>query len=75
MSILLRNLSNDCESPTYSSGSTGDMEKTCAYIIVDLNGLKPPNAYGRDIFYFYVTSKRGPLLYPLGGVDDALDGW
>jgi len=34
---------------------------------VDVNGLKKPNTYGRDIFEFKIIADNGPSLYPIGG--------
>ncbi len=42
---------------------------TCSmYNIIDVNGIKPPNIFGRDIFRFYL-SKYGTIL-PVGAQDD-----
>lgn len=38
----------------------GDLE-------IDVNGLKKPNAMGRDIFLFTIVNDNGPTLYPVGG--------
>ena len=35
------------------------MKQTCGEIVIDVNGLKKPNAYGRDTFLFYITKKNG----------------
>ena len=45
--------------------------RTCSLMTIDVNGLKKPNAVGRDIFYFFITSGtgNGPILYPRGGND------
>lgn len=40
---------------------------------IDVNGKKPPNKFGRDIFRFYI-SKYGIIL-PEGSVDDTNAGW
>lgn len=49
------------------------MYKTCGEVIVDVNGLKPPNRAGKDVFTFEITSNLAPLLYPNGGKD--FDYW
>lgn len=59
---------------TYASGcstsrGTNSMSQVCAWLWVDVNGMKPPNNQGRDIFEFYITNGKGPLLYPYGGKD------
>jgi hypothetical protein len=38
--------------------------------IIDINGDKGPNTYGRDIFYFYLSDEG--VLYPEGGKDFAI---
>ncbi len=35
-------------------------------IIVDINGLKRPNRYGRDVFMFNIDAKKGIIPYGLG---------
>lgn len=42
------------------SGSRGNAGYTnsCGYVIVDTNGLKPPNVWGRDIYMFFIFSNR-----------------
>ncbi|MFA7659504.1 MAG: type II secretion system protein, partial [Candidatus Gastranaerophilaceae bacterium] len=58
MSIFLSGSSLGCS-------ASGD---TCmTYFYVDVNGLKKPNAFGRDIFYFKIANTNGPALYPVGG--------
>lgn len=53
-----------------SGGTAGtSMDQVCGQVIVDVNGLKGPNNYGRDIFFFFITNGKGPLLYPRGGKD------
>lgn len=53
--------------PTYQS----KLQNACAGPInVDINGFKGPNKMGRDVFQFALG--RDGLLYPRGGVDNAL---
>jgi prepilin-type N-terminal cleavage/methylation domain-containing protein len=47
------------DSPTYNSG--------CGWVRIDVNGLKEPNNQGRDVFAYYITSNKTPMLYPVGG--------
>ena len=35
-----------------------NMQDLCGEIIMDTNGIKPPNTRGRDIFYFFVTKNK-----------------
>ena len=34
--------------------------------ILDINGLKRPNRYGRDVFLFNIDAKKGIIPYGLG---------
>lgn len=45
------------------------LSQVCGQVFIDVNGLKGPNNYGRDIFRFFISNGKGPLLYPLGGSD------
>ena len=54
----------DCSS---INGSTKQLQSTCGNIYADINGNKPPNAFGKDIFLFYLT-KYGIVPY---GVQNA----
>lgn len=60
-SILIYDWANGC-TDNYGSGS---LSQTCGPVIVDVNGAKGPNNYGRDIFLFIITSTGS--LYPYGG--------
>ena len=60
--ILAR--SGDC---TDSRGPSQILANTCAQILVDTNGAKPPNTLGLDTFYFYL-SKYGVI--PIGTQED-----
>jgi prepilin-type N-terminal cleavage/methylation domain-containing protein len=76
MSFLIYNYKNDCNTPTYSTGRTGNMAQTCGYIVIDVNGPKSPNSLGRDTFIFFITNRKGAILYPQGGADLAgAPGW
>ena len=68
--IRLENNRNNCSTQWWSNNKTGHMRQACATVVVDVNGFKPPNAFGRDLFQFYITNEKGPLLYPSGGIDD-----
>lgn len=69
----------NCTQKWWTNGRTGQMDKYCGEVWVDVNGkVKGPNCYGRDIFHFYITNPRGVILYPAGGSDDrvaAVDNW
>ncbi|MBR6163408.1 type II secretion system protein [bacterium] len=52
----------------------GDLEiegKKCIIIGVDVNGLKKPNMYGKDMFFF---SLRQTGVFPLGCTTDSCNG-
>ena len=69
MSFRILNYGTNC-SLDAAIGSTGSLTQACGYIQMDVNGpLKGPNNFGRDIFVFYITNGKGPLLYPQGGQD------
>ncbi|MFA7658644.1 MAG: type II secretion system protein [Candidatus Gastranaerophilaceae bacterium] len=62
MSISLATPSISC------SNSTDALTKMCmTNVYIDVNGLKKPNALGRDIFRFVIDNDKGPALYPMGG--------
>ena len=51
------------------------MLSLCGFIIVDVNGPKKPNVWGRDVFGMWVTDKNVLGLYPFGGdYDNMLSG-
>jgi len=63
----------DCIS-NYSTSGKGALSQLCGDLYIDVNGpTKGPNNFGRDIFYFYITNGKGPMLYPRGGSDDNMD--
>lgn len=37
----------------------------CGELFVDVNGVKKPNTYGRDLFHFYIN--QNGFLYPVNG--------
>lgn len=45
------------------------LSQVCGWVYIDVNGLNRPNNIGRDIFRFFITNGKGPLLYPVGGSD------
>lgn len=69
MSFAIASYNNSCtqnrgfaaapDSPTYNS--------TCGTVYIDVNGKNKPNNFGRDVFKFYITSNKTPILYPVGG--------
>ena len=51
----------------YSYNISGQTYKSVS-IIVDINGLKKPNRYGRDVFAFNTDAKKGLVPYGIGYV-------
>ncbi len=49
-----------------SYGSSTPLRNICGCFIVDVNGFKKPNSFGKDMFYFYFT-KYG--VVPSGAPD------
>lgn len=66
---------DNCAVGTYSNHTTNNLNRVCGDLYIDVNGVKGPNFLGRDIFYFFITNGKGPLIYPIGGVDSALGHW
>jgi len=67
--FLISNMQNNC-TLNYSTNKTYNTTQVCGAINVDVNGRKGPNNKGMDVFVFYITNGKGPMLYPTGGVDD-----
>lgn len=64
----------DCDQ-NFSISNTGSLTQVCSMITFDVNGNKGPNYAGRDIFAFYITNGKGPMLYPACGADDKSIGY
>lgn len=62
---------------TNCSGAPGSspLSMVCGVVYVDINGMSPPNLYGRDSFIFTISNGKGPMLYPYGGADDTENYW
>lgn len=70
------NNNNNCTN--FSTNKSGHLTQRCGFILVDTNGSKLPNAMGRDVFKFWISNGKGPMLYPAGGIDDnngGADSW
>lgn len=60
---------------TYNRSMTNSgplYNSNCAIISVDVNGYKPPNRLGRDVFGWYIMNNG--TVYPMGGLDDIYSG-
>lgn len=56
--------------PTGEYRGPGVLSKTYAIIYIDLNGVKSPNTYGKDLFMFYLTKQN---IMPAGTENET--GW
>jgi hypothetical protein len=52
---------------TYVRGTSPELQNTCGNLQLDMNGDKPPNMYGFDVFYFYPTKNA---IIPTGLPED-----
>ena len=48
---------------------SGVLSETYAIIYVDLNGVKSPNTYGKDLFMFYLTKQN---IIPTGTQNETI---
>lgn len=55
-----------------SISGAGDLITDCGFIFMDINGLKNPNQYGRDIFGYRILAS-GKVI-PMGTTDDYAKG-
>lgn len=67
--------SYDCETNWINNEPNLNLSKVCGDLVVDTNGPKGPNNYGRDIFDFTITNGKGPALYPQAGSELKNMGW
>ena len=60
MMLLFRNVYPECN----GASSNPEEEQPCAAIAVDINGIKKPNIWGRDVFLLYITENglKAPLI-------------
>lgn len=71
VSFAIASYGDNCIMTTFGVNS---MSSVCGAVLIDVNGLKGPNNQGRDVFAFYITNGKGPLLYPRGGKDHIPNG-
>lgn len=64
MALLVRD--KGCAFPS-ESGSL-QLNNICADACIDINGFKPPNTFGKDMFRFWITKYS---IVPMGGADSA----
>lgn len=51
-----------------SISHTGELLTECGYMFIDVNGMKSPNKYGRDIFIYWILANG--KITPGGSSDD-----
>jgi len=56
----------------FSINNLEPLNSVCGDFIIDVNGHKPPNQAGRDVFSWHVT--RNGNIYPDGSFDDKFGG-
>lgn len=62
----------NCASPeATTSNAKGPAKNRCAIVYIDVNGLKPPNFMGRDVFKMLIVNGTGPQLTASGIRGDA----
>lgn len=59
--------SDTCENDLVPAETNLNLNKVCGDITIDVNGFKGPNNAGRDLFVFWITNGKSPILYPEGG--------
>lgn len=65
MIFVLNSFSNECTTD-YGLNANSPSTRSCGQLFVDINGKKGPNFFGRDVFDFYITNNRAPMLYAYG---------
>ena len=65
----IESFEDDCSTNLYAGNASKKhkLKNSCGYLILDINGLKGPNAFGRDVFGFVITNATSAYLYPMGG--------
>ena len=66
-SIWFYSIGNCNSDHSFGVDTTSPLYNTCGEIMVDINGFKSPNQWGRDMFMFWIT-KTG--IYPFGSYHD-----
>lgn len=51
--VNFANIWSDCDNSSYYNSPS-----VCGWVVVDVNGFKPPNTTGRDIFYFFILQNK-----------------
>jgi len=74
-SIMLINEGSGCEDDDANGVPNLNLSKVCGQMYIDVNGLKGPNNAGKDIFLFWITTGKGPALYPFGGSENINYAW
>lgn len=48
------------------TGHNASLTRMCATVQIDVNGLNPPNIFGRDIFELFIDNDKGPAMMATG---------
>ncbi len=56
----------------WDNRGNGALSQVFGLIYLDTNGKNPPNTYGKDLFFFYLTNKG---IVPAGTEDEAKGNW
>lgn len=68
---ILDSDNNNCQ--YYNAAPEGaKLKNACGYIVVDVNGDKKPDKWGRDTFWFWIA--RDGSLHPYAGAEDQKAG-
>ena len=60
----------------WSNSLVNNLDKMGGVVYIDVNGPNSgPNYFGRDVFFFYLTSGRSSFIYPVGGPADPSQPW
>lgn len=74
ISVDIQYWRQNCDAQSYYSASTiYSTNWECAYLMVDVNGLKSPNQIAKDIFVF--TVKADGTIYPTGSSGEIWAYW
>jgi prepilin-type N-terminal cleavage/methylation domain-containing protein len=58
--------SPNCNNNRSINVTNSPVKNVCAEVLVDTNGDQQPNYFGIDVFVFYITSNKNPIIYPVG---------
>ena len=68
--FIARNINSKLNMSRAINNAGGNLVRSAAYVVIDVNGRTMPNRTGRDIFWFMLGDDG--VLYPYGGRDVAI---